>query len=201
MEPQGGFHLGDAINVFCRGSLNSEPAEQDGAVANINTSSSGKAVLSPVKNISGGLSAVAGPGSVSILFGTVSGAIGTIITLNLESYTFFSTLERALKVVVAPEGGLSHEDWRSFYNERRSNPQRNIIDGDLVEQFLNLEKDQLKQVVRQMNDDLATTSANSTGSNIGSTSSLNAILSGEKTIKMLTVEECTRRVEDIARLH
>ena len=144
---------------------------------------------------------MAGPGSVSILFGTVSGAIGTIITLNLESYTFFSTLERALKVVVAPEGGLSHEDWRSFYNERRSNPQRNIIDGDLVEQFLNLEKDQLKQVVRQMNDDLATTSANSTGSNIGSTSSLNAILSGEKTIKMLTVEECTRRVEDIARLH
>ena len=204
MESQGTFHLGDAINVFRRGSLNSEPVEQEFApiVASSSSSSSSKSVLlSPSKVASGGLAAVAGPGSVSILFGTISGAIGTIITLNQESFSFFSALERALKIVVAPEGGFSHDDWRSFHNERRSNPQRNIVDGDLVEQFLNLERDQLEHVVRQMNDDLATTNANINVNNIGSTSSLHAILSGETPIKMLTVEECTRRVEDIARLH
>lgn len=204
MESQGTFHLGDAINVFRRGSLNSEPVEQESApiAASSSSSSSSKAVLSsPSKVASGGLAAVAGPGSVSILFGTISGAIGTIITLNQESFSFFSALERALKIVVAPDGGFSHDDWRSFHNERRSNPQRNIVDGDLVEQFLNLERDQLEHVVRQMNDDLATTNANSSVNNIGSTSSLHAILSGETPIKMLTIEECTRRVEDIARLH
>lgn len=205
MEPQGGFHLGDAINVFCRGSLNSQPAEQEGAVATASSSSSSSKAASsatPVKvATAGGLAAVAGPGSVSILFGTISGAIGTIITLNKESYSFFSALERALKIVVAPEGGLSHDDWRGFCNERRSNPQRNMIDGDLVEQFLDLDRETLDHVVRQMNDDLATTSANSTGSFIGSTSSLHAVLSGESATKAITVEECTRRVEDMARLH
>ena len=205
MESQGTFHLGDAINVFCRGSLNSEPMEQEGttaATSSSSSSSSSKAVLSSLsKNVSGGLAAVAGPGSVSILFGTISGAIGTIITLNQESFSFFSALERALKIAVVPEGGFSHDDWRSFYNERRSNPQRNIVDGDLVEQFLNLERDQLEHVVRQMNDDLTTASATNGTNTIGSTSSLHAILSGEKPVKMLTVEDCMRRVEDIARLH
>lgn len=209
MECQGAFHLGDNINVFSRGSLNSQPAEQEGAVNSV-TSATSKAATSSASPLKangggggGGLAAVAGAGSVSILFGTISGAIGTIITLNLESYTFFSALERALKVVIAPEGGLSHDDWRTFYNERRINPQRNMVDGDLVEQFLDLDRETLDLVVRQMNGDLATTSANSTttSSFIGSTSSLHAVLSGEGTPKALTVEECTRRVEDMARLH
>lgn len=203
MEPQGIFHLGDAINVFCRGSLNSQPAEQEGtgAVAAASSSSSSKAVTTSPAKATSGLSAVAGPGSVSILFGTVSGAIGTIITLSQESYTFFNALEKAIKVVVAPEGGLSHDDWRSFYNERRSNPQRNMVDGDLVELFLDFDRQTLEQVVRQMNDDLATISANSSGTFIGSSSSLHAVLSGEGSTKPITVEECARRVEDMARLH
>ena len=111
------------------------------------------------------------------------------------------TVKKAIKVVVAPEGGLSHDDWRSFYNERRSNPQRNMVDGDLVEQFLDLDRQTSEQVVRQMNDDLATISANSSGAFIGSSSSLHAVLSGEGSTKPLTVEECARRVEDMARLH
>jgi DNA damage-binding protein 1 len=209
MECQGAFHLGDNINVFSRGSLNSQPAEQEGAGNSVAgaTSSAVTSSASPSKASGGGggggLAAVAGAGSVSILFGTISGAIGTIITLNQESYTFFSALERALKVVIAPEGGLSHDDWRTFYNERRINPQRNMVDGDLVEQFLDLDRETLDLVVRQMNGDLATTSANSStnSSFIGSTSSLHAVLSGEGAPKSLTVEECTRRVEDMARLH
>lgn len=77
MEPRGIFHLGDSINVFCRGSLNSQPAEQEGTGALVAAlSSSSKATTSPTK-AANGLSAVAGPGSVSILSGTVSGAIGT----------------------------------------------------------------------------------------------------------------------------
>ena len=209
MECQGAFHLGDSINVFSKGSLNSQPTEQEGAVNSV-TSATSKAAISSASPLKasgggggGGLAAVAGAGSVSILFGTISGAIGTIITLNLESYTFFSALERALKVVIAPEGGLSHDDWRSFYNERRVHPQRNMVDGDLVEQFLDLDRETLDLVVRQMNGDLATTSANSTttSSFIGSTSSLHTVLSGEGAPKALTVEECTRRVEDMARLH
>jgi DNA damage-binding protein 1 len=212
MEPQGGFHLGDSINVFRRGSLNSQPSEQDAtsaftASSSSSSSSSSKASAtspSPVKSTLSGLAAVAGIGATSILFGTISGAIGTIITLNLENYTFFSALERAMKTVLPAEGGLSHEDWRCFYNEHRSYPQRNMVDGDLVEQFLDLDRGQLEQIVRQINDDLATTSANdvsTASSGTGTSASLHVLLSGEKIVTMLTVEDCTRRVEDIARLH
>jgi len=215
MEPQGGFHLGDSINVFRRGSLNSQPSEQDAtstftassSSSSSSSSSNNKASAtssSPVKSTLSGLAAVAGIGATSILFGTISGAIGTIITLNLENYTFFSALERAMKAVLPAEGGLSHDDWRCFYNEHRSYPQRNMVDGDLVEQFLDLDRGQLEQIVRQINDDLAMINANdvsTASSGSGTSASLHVLLSGEKVITMLTVEDCTRRVEDIARLH
>lgn len=208
MEPQGGFHLGDSINVFRRGSLNSQPSEQDAtSVFAASSSSSSKASVSspsPVKSTLGGLTSVAGVGSTSILFGTISGAIGTIITLNYENFTFFSALERAMKTVLPAEGGLSHEDWRCFYNEHRSFPQRNMVDGDLVEQFLDLDRGQLEQIVRQVNDNLATSSANdmsSASSGSGTSASLHVLLSGEKSLTPLTIEDCTRRVEDMARLH
>jgi DNA damage-binding protein 1 len=204
LESQGGFHLGDYVNVFCRGSLSSQHADQDAVVAGSSAaSSSSRLSTSPLKN-SNGLANVAGAAATSILFGTIFGAIGTLITLNHEAYLFFNALERAIKIVVPPVGGLSHDDWRSFNNERRSYSQRNMVDGDLVEQFSDLDREQLEQVVRQMNDDLAATKANNTissASNFGTSSSLHTLLSGEKIISMLTVEEVTRRVEDMARLH
>lgn len=81
MEPQGGFHLGDSVNVFRKGSLNSQPAEQNtlntsmtletSSISSTSSSSSGGGKMSttPLKSVHGGLAAVAGQGSVSILFG------------------------------------------------------------------------------------------------------------------------------------
>ena len=148
METQGEFHLGDCVNVFRRGSLNSQPADQEALLiaaaaaaaaasssshgvgsnksghANMAVSASASAAASMKSSALTGLAAAAGPNATSILCGTVSGAIGTIITLNHENYQFFNSLERAIRAVVPPVGGLSHENWRSFYNERRTSAQR-----------------------------------------------------------------------------
>jgi hypothetical protein len=48
--------------------------------------------------------------------------------------------------VVGGVGGLNQEEWRAFQNERRSAVQRNVVDGDLVETFLDLNRDQMEQV-------------------------------------------------------
>ena len=126
METQGEFHLGDCVNVFRRGSLNSQPADQEAlltaaAAAAASASSSSHTVGSNKNNhitiassasatasIKSGtltsLAAAAGLNATSILCGTVSGAIGTIITLNHENYQFFNTLERAIRAVVPSTG-------------------------------------------------------------------------------------------------
>ena len=37
-----------------------------------------------------------------------------------------------------PSGGLVHEEYRAFNNERRYQPKRNIIDGDVCEMFVEI---------------------------------------------------------------
>ena len=47
-------------------------------------------------------------------------------------------------------GGLDHDAWRSFRDERRSEASHNFIDGDLIEAFLDLAPDQAAAVVAAM---------------------------------------------------
>jgi hypothetical protein len=64
---------------------------------------------------------------------------------------FLCALQNALKEVVKGVGGLDHSKWRSFRNRRVSGrPSRNFIDGDLVEQYLDLKKEQMQRVVKIM---------------------------------------------------
>lgn len=49
--------------------------------------------------------------------------------------------------VVHGVGGLSHAQWRSFSNEHRtSEAAQNFIDGDLIETFLDLTRDEMEEV-------------------------------------------------------
>lgn len=68
-------------------------------------------------------------------------------------------------------GGFDHVQWRSFTNERVTNAEsRGFIDGDLIEQFLDLKRDGMDQVAAAMGPDAS-------------------------------VEELSRVVEDLSRLH
>jgi hypothetical protein len=217
--------LGDFINVVRHGSLNHQPFESSEALTGYSGLGSSSSASKPSSGASassggGGGSSSGGGGGVStvgaigagvktsLLFGTVSGAIGTILTLTEESFRFFSTLERALKTVMTGigVGGLSHDDYRGFFNERRSHPQRNFIDGDLVERVLDLDRDDLDAVLRQLNDDLSASSlpkpsASATSSSYSLAAYATTSIFAPSDEKGVTVEECLRRVEEIARLH
>jgi DNA damage-binding protein 1 len=50
-------------------------------------------------------------------------------------------VQEAMQKVVTGVGNFSHSDFRSFHNVQRSVEMRNFIDGDLVEIFLDLSKE------------------------------------------------------------
>jgi len=162
LEVQGEFHLGELVNKFVHGSLVMQPAEAE--------SPEGKKLI------------VQKP----LLFGTVNGMIGVILTIPQESFTFFSQLQRALGRVINGVGGFVHEEYRSFYNSRTTSECKNFIDGDLIEMFLDLSREKMERVVQLMKDEAP-----------GDIPIVSQIESDTE----LTVDYVCRFVEDMSRLH
>ncbi|WIA28318.1 hypothetical protein OEZ86_010868 [Tetradesmus obliquus] len=74
----------------------------------------------------------------SLLYGGVNGSVGLVASLPREWFEMLATLQEGLKKVVRGVGGLDHDSWRRFKDERRSEPASGFIDGDLVEAFADL---------------------------------------------------------------
>lgn len=111
-----------------------------------------------------------------LVFGTVSGCIGVICSLNTAQYTFLLKLQKAINEVIHGVGGFSHADWRSFRNERRQDRSEGFIDGDLIESFLNFPMETASQISLALNAELSPAEA-------------------------VTVDKLIRQIEELARLH
>jgi DNA damage-binding protein 1 len=190
----GEFHVGDFINVFRHGTLSNHPLEQAqheaGGEAPIPSLSSMSEERSAVKAKGESKPLVHFEGSLgqSVLFGTVSGAIGTLLLINEASYTILKAVEAGMQAALHSVGGLSHKDWRSFSNDRKCGDQVNVVDGDLVERFLELSPADMTRVVQAVNNEL----------------SMNASYAVADTTtrgSALTVEECCARIEEISQCH
>lgn len=84
-------------------------------------------------------------------------------------------------------GGLVHDEWRSFHHARRL-VSRSTIDGDLIEQFLDLSEAMMHQVVKYALDEISQSSDDC------------AVDSAMPTTK-LTVERTIQRIEELAAMH
>lgn len=111
------YHLGDMVNVFRHGSL---------VMQNIGERTT--------------------PTSGCILYGTVSGAIGLVTQLSPEFYEFLRNLEERLSHTIKSVGKIEHSFWRSFHTDMKTEPCDGFIDGDLVESFLDLGREKMKEV-------------------------------------------------------
>lgn len=121
LEVAGEYHLGEFVNRFRHGSLVMRLPDSD--VGQIPT----------------------------VIFGTVNGVIGVIASLPEEQYVFLERLQTTLRKVIKGVGGLSHEQWRSFYNEKKTVESKNFLDGDLIESFLDLNRNRMEEVSKVMN--------------------------------------------------
>lgn len=113
------FHLGDMVNVFRHGSLVMQQ--------NVGEKST--------------------PTHGCVLYGTVSGAIGLTTQIPHDFYEFLRSLEERLTHTIKSVGRIEHSFWRSYHTEMKTEPCEGFIDGDLVESFLDLSRDKMKETV------------------------------------------------------
>lgn len=96
LESVGYFHLADVVNVIKRGTLSTQPDESyssddrdmvvDGSLVSTDAHMKSKSDVDRAG---------------TLLLGTVSGALISVLSLTQEAFLFFSTLERAMKTIVA----------------------------------------------------------------------------------------------------
>lgn len=116
------YHVGEFINRFASGSLVMRPPEE----ASAGGGAGGAATTAPP------------PRPRTLLYGTIGGVVGVLAVLTPEQYAFFDRLQACMRRAVRGVGGFDHAEWRAFASERATAPARGVIDGDLVEQFLEL---------------------------------------------------------------
>ena len=73
-----------------------------------------------------------------------------IASLPQEQYAFLEKLQTSLRKVIKGVGGLSHEQWRSFNNEKRTAEAKGYLDGDLIESFLDLSRGKMEEISKGM---------------------------------------------------
>lgn len=105
LDTVGVYHVGEYINVFRKGSLVMRPSAQDEDVPQVET----------------------------VLFGSTTGALGVIASLEKSDFDFFHKIQVAMQQVVHGVGGFVHENWRAMRTQRRSSPAARYLDGDLIE--------------------------------------------------------------------
>lgn len=81
-------------------------------------------------------------GSESLVYTTLSGSIGVLLPFaSNEDYDFFQHLEMHMRAEHQTLVGRDHNAFRSFYH-----PVKNVIDGDLCEQYNHLELAKQKMI-------------------------------------------------------
>lgn len=121
MDEVGQFHVGDMINVFRHGSL-----------------------------VMQNLSETSTPTNGCVLFGTVGGAIGLVTQIKSEYFEFLLELQNKLAIIIKSVGKIEHSQWRAFNTDIKTEASEGFIDGDLIESFLDLNHEKMKEVAEGM---------------------------------------------------
>ncbi|XP_028966942.1 DNA damage-binding protein 1 [Galendromus occidentalis] len=118
------YHLGEMVNVIVKGSLvMAQPGDM------------------PL------------PLNKSFLYGSLHGAVGVIVPIKQELYAILNQIQTNLAKTIKSVGKIEHGFWRTFLAERKIEPATGFIDGDLIEQLLDLPKEALESVSQSIKVD------------------------------------------------
>ena len=81
---------------------------------------------------------------------------GLVTQLPTEFFNFLLDLQNRMRKTIRSVGKIPHNSWRSFYNERKTEPMEGFIDGDLVETFLDLNRPIMEEIVNGMQGCIST---------------------------------------------
>lgn len=88
------------------------------------------------------------PNHGCVLYGTLNGAIGIVTQIPQDFYDFLHSLEERLTNTIKSVGKIDHSYYRSFQTQQKTEPCEGFIDGDLIESFLDLSRDKMKETVQ-----------------------------------------------------
>lgn len=74
-------------------------------------------------------------------------SLGLVTQLPTTFYQLLIEIQSRMAKVIKPVGKIDHGFWRSFATERKIEPCEGFVDGDLIESFLDLSLDKMKEVV------------------------------------------------------
>lgn len=63
-----------------------------------------------------------------------------------DFYEFLLDLQNKLSSVIKSVGKIEHSFWRAFHTDIKTENSEGFIDGDLIESFLDLSQDKMKEV-------------------------------------------------------
>jgi DNA damage-binding protein 1 len=173
----GSFHLGDQVNRFKVGSLVMLPpeyrvdsaADTTPAESSSSSSSSSSAAAAATATAAAATTSESSSSSSSsktflvdlprpkLLFGTVSGTIGAVLSLPAPYYHFLKRVELAIAASVPGVGGLTHETWRSWqsnilpFEPLAPENSPGFVDGDLIERLLEFPPAVVKTIASVIN--------------------------------------------------
>jgi DNA damage-binding protein 1 len=210
LDTIGEFHFGEMCNKFMSGSLVMPVSAKNTSSSRRQIRRVGAPQKMPSTGISSPLSKIAAQIHLPVvsvgsqtLFGTVDGTLGAILGLDSRTAAFFATLERAMASVIHHVGDFSHQHFRACHAERRIHPAHGFVDGDLVESFLDLDRDIMDAIVEEMNreggwDVEDNTLQNQGGKTRGQVDSVNETEINRFT---LSVDDVLAMVEEMTMLH
>lgn len=87
----------------------------------------------------------------TMIYTSTSGTLGLVASLSEEQYKFMEDLTNSMnKVLVSGLGGFSNEEWRQVICNDRCFPRKNYIDGDLVESYFDLRKEEMDEIAKNI---------------------------------------------------
>lgn len=72
--------------------------------------------------------------------------LGVVTQIPSTFYDFLHELQNRLTTTIKSVGKIEHSYWRSFNTDIKTEPSEGFIDGDLIESFLDLNSDKMKEV-------------------------------------------------------
>lgn len=72
--------------------------------------------------------------------------VGLVTQISSEFYDFLLDLQNKLSQVIKSVGKIEHSYWRAFHTDIKTEACEGFIDGDLIESFLDLSQDKMREV-------------------------------------------------------
>lgn len=82
--------------------------------------------------------------------GAISGYIGLLVQLPPALFQLLQSLQRVLAETLPNVGEIEHSVWRSFDSDTGAHLSSGFVDGDLIENYLDLPKHKQSELIKQL---------------------------------------------------